>query len=493
MESRRSFFSAAFWLGCGIVLFAVGAKLALIDRYGTDQPYADQWAAEGMYMLRGPLYYDVDFQQMISTHSEHRPALSRYWLRGLIAVNGGQWDPFAQLVANLLIYAVFLGVAWRWLTGLVEGWWRTALALVMMGLFALPCAYENFLWGFQSCFLFMLLTSLTHIILTLQATKSVIRWLVAQCIGLAGLFSIASGVMSAAALVVLSVMALLSDRRQVWAWATLAANALFVALGLWLLPTGLVSHGGGSTDPWAVLAGLGYLLSWPGTELQWCLLLQGPCLALLLRSFRDHKDGGAGQDRQVVGLGLCMVMASFSIAYGRHVLPDTIGVRYYDVLLTGLFVNAVALARLGLRLRGLSRVSWAVMAVGWLVVVGLGLWRHNRPDALKNLFEYQHNLAVEQRQIVRDFLVTSDPAQLRKYADTTGRFPHFDTTLVFLRDPKVPALLPPSLTPDGHAGPLSRLARQVAAGWSLLLGGGVVLLLWGTFRSRREGLPGRQS
>jgi len=44
VETRRPFSLAVFLLGLGVVLFAVGAKLALIHRYGTDQPYADQWA-----------------------------------------------------------------------------------------------------------------------------------------------------------------------------------------------------------------------------------------------------------------------------------------------------------------------------------------------------------------------------------------------------------------------------------------------------------------
>jgi hypothetical protein len=46
----------------------------------------------------------------------------------------------------------------------------------------------------------------------------------------------------------------------------------------------------------------------------------------------------------------------------------------------------------------------------------------------------------------------------------------------------VPLLLPPSLTPDGRAGPLSRLAVQTAAGWPVVLGAGALFLVAGAIR-----------
>src|SRR5208337_3367787 len=50
-NSRRPSSAVIILLGLGAVLFALGGKLALIQRCGTDQPYADQWAAEGMWLL----------------------------------------------------------------------------------------------------------------------------------------------------------------------------------------------------------------------------------------------------------------------------------------------------------------------------------------------------------------------------------------------------------------------------------------------------------
>jgi hypothetical protein len=482
-------------LGLGVVLFAVGAKLALVDRYGTDQPYADQWAAEGMYLLRGPLYYQVDLSQITATHGEHRPGLTRLWVLGLIRANGGQWDPLVELVANLLIYAAFLAVAWRLAASLAGGIRLAGIAFGMAVLFALPCAYENFLWGFQSQFLFLLLLGLGHVQGTLAEPKLGWRWGLAQVAGLLGLFSIAAGAMSAAALVLASGVALIRGQRDRWAWTTLAVNLVLLTVGLLLLPEAVVPAGTRIARLGQAVPGLGYLLSWPLAGYGWCGLVQAPWLvltgALLKKRFCDTSVA----DRTIVILGWWVAGMAFAIAYGRVVTSENIGVRYYDVLVVGLWVNLLALVRLGsAAVRG--RLGWAGAGLIWLAVVAAGLGSHNQPADLASLFKFQRDQALQQREIVRDFIRNGDPARLQEFADATHRFPHFQITLDFLRDPKVPLLLPPSLVPDGRAGPWSRRAAPIAAQWPLVLGAGGALLVVGTrlVRPRRSSvahpLPG---
>jgi hypothetical protein len=465
-----------------MVLFAVGAKLALVHRYGTDQPYADQWAAEGMYLLRGPLYYQVDLTQITASHGEHRPGLTRLWVLGLIRANAGQWDCFVELVANLLIYGAFLAVAWRWLATLVDGYGLIVVAGLMALLFGLPCAYENFLWGFQSQFLFLLLLGLLHIFGTYGETRLGIRWWLAQVAGLLGLFSIAAGSMSAATLVLLAGLELWRGRRDAWVWSTLVVNLILFGFGLWLLSEALIPASSRIARLGQAVVGMGHLLSWPLTGFWWSLLLQAPWVVLLATAWRKRGADHTAGDRMVAALGLWVAGMAFAIAYGRVVNSENIGVRYYDVLILGLFVNLPALFRIGSRPGRGWRVLGGGLGFVWLLMVAMGLWAQNKPANLGPLFKFQRDQAIEQREIIRDFLVTSDPAKLQAFENTVHRFPHFQITLDFLRDPKVPPLLPPSLTPDGHAGPLSRLAVQTAAGWPVILGAGAFLLVAGAVR-----------
>ncbi len=490
VESKRRPFSLAIaLLGLGVVLFAIGGKMALINRYGTDQPYADQWAAEGMFLLRGPLYYHVDFTQIISSHGEHRPGLMRLWVLGLIKANGGQWDPYVELLADLLIYGAYLALAWCWLATLVAGRWLAVVAGLMAVLFALPCAFENFLWGFQSQFLFLFLFGLIHVYWTLVEKRLGWRWGLAQLSGLLGLFSIAAGSMSAAALVVVSLGEMMRGRRNSWVWGTMAVNICLLGLGLWLLPEEAVLAGTRVARLGQAVAGMGYLFSWPFAGIGWCLLLQAPWVALLVASWRGGDHEQATDDGVLVAAGLWVGGMVFAIAFGRVVTADSIGVRYYDVLLFGLCVNLLALFRLGPRQTGWRRLLWGGGGLVWLIALSTGLGLYNKPEALGNMFKFQHDEAVEQRRLVRDFLAAPDPAKLQEFENSTHRFPHFQITLDFLRDPKVRALLPPSLTPDGHANRLSRLAVRVATSWPLLLGAGVIFIALGAFRLSR-GRPG---
>ena len=473
-------------LGLGVVLFAVGAKLALVNLYGSDQPYLDQWAAEGMYFLRGPLYYKIDLGQILSLHGEHRPGLTRLWVRGLILANDGQWDCSVELVANLLIYAAFLAFVWRWLTTLIEGIRLVVGAGLMALLFALPCAYENFLWGFQSQFLFLLLLGLIHVDGTMGEMRLGVRWWLAQAAGFFGLFSIAAGSMSAAALVLLAAVELVRGRRSAWVWSTLAVNLILLGLGLWLLPDALVPAGSRLAHLQQAIMSTGYLLSWPFTGYGWSILLQAPWIILLISSvWRPDGEHAAG-DRKIGAMGLWVAGMAFAIAFGRAVNSGNIGVRYYDVLVLGLFINLPALIRLTRRQTRGWRWLCGGVGVVWVATVAAGLWPRNRPADLGVLFHYQQELATEQRRVIRGFLVSNDPAELQQFENVSHRFPHFQITLDFLRDPKVPALLPPSLTPDGHQNRLSRLTRRIAGTWPAMLGAGVLLAIFGALRLRKE-------
>ena len=476
----RPWVRASLLLGFGVTLFALGAKLGLIQYFGTDQPYADQWATEGLGLVRGPLYYKLGWGSFSGYHGEHRPALTLLWAAGLITANGGQWDCFVELVANLAIYGTFLLVAWHLARRVTDGIWLAVVAVFMAVLFALPGNYENFLWGFQSGFLFLLLTGLLHVAGTLGSTRPGWIWAGAQLAGLAGLFSIAAGVMSAAALLALAAIELLRGRRDAWAWTTFAVNGILLGFGLWMMPAAAAR-----SDSWpSLLSGAvlrtGYMLSWPKPGLWWCLLLQAPWIGLVI-AWGKGGTHSAG-DREVAILGLWAGLMALAIAYGRAVTPETIGVRYFDVLSVSLFANALALVRLIGHRPGWWRGVWTGLGLAWLITIGSGLWHFNKPERLGPVLHYQKILALEQAQVLREFLVSQNPAGLQEFASRSSRFPHYQLTLDLLHDKKVYPYLPPSIAPGGAAGPLSRLAPGIAALWLVFLVAGLLLLVAGGIR-----------
>ena len=91
-------------LPLSLFLLVFGTKLAVIDRYGSDMPFWDQWAKEGELLYapwfeRGELWHNL-----FLPHSEHRMAPTLALNLGLV-VAGGQWDARTQCVADAALDA----------------------------------------------------------------------------------------------------------------------------------------------------------------------------------------------------------------------------------------------------------------------------------------------------------------------------------------------------------------------------------------------------
>ncbi len=464
-------------LAAGILLFAVGAKLALVHRYGGDQPFADQWAGEGATLFRARLYGRLGLENFFMPHGEHHPALTRFLAYGLFLLDDRQWDNRVELVANLLIYAAYLWLVASLIARAVGGRWRVAAALAAAVLFALPANRENFLWGFQSQFLFLLLCGLAHVAGTLQAPRIGWRWTGAQLAGLAGLFSIAAGVMSAVLLAGWAAWHILRGRRTSCLWATLAVNVALAAIGFWLLPDYVRTSASRAPSVGGWITASGFLLGWPMTGPWWTLLAYLPLAIVAVRMLpHGPRDPASGL---LVAAGAWVVLVVLAIAFGRGAHPDAIAVRYYDIVVLGVFLNALALARLLAPARGGRRLLAAGLAAVWLLAVGSSLYRMNRPAEVGPELAAHRAQDEKQAAAIAILMRTRDPAALAADPSVRSRFPHFQLAVDLLLDPGMRPCLAPSLTADGRAGPLSRLAPRIAAGWWALMAAGVACLAAG--------------
>lgn len=472
---------SAGFLGWGMALIVLGAKLGLIHYYGTDEPFADQWAAEGVGFLQAPLHGGLNWASFFWPHGEHRPAITRLITRGLILGNAGQWDCYVEIVFNLSIYAAFLAVAWRIARQVTDGWRLTIAAVFMAALFSAPCAYENILWGFQSQFVFLLFCGALHVYGTARSMRIDGMWVIAQLAAFCGLFSIAAGVMSPAAITAFAIVEVVRGRRDAWAWATIGVNIALLAYGLWLLPVHVPSSGHGAELIGQALVRTGYLLAWPFRSVGWGFLFEAPCIGAIVLAF--FRRGGDRSFRLVALLWLWIFFVAFAIAYGRFITAETIGVRYFDVLLVGIFANGLGVLQLwAANGRRFPRLKFAFGAA-WFIGVGVAFWQINNPVHSGAMLRQQKEYAMEQKNVVRGFLSSDNVIPMREFENRTRRFPHFDLTLKLLRDPEVRPLLSPGLSTDARKGPLSRLAPAVSKMWGGWMGIGVCLLLFGARRA----------
>lgn len=418
-----------------MVLCVAGARLWLIFHYGSDQPFHDQWTAEGFY--RNWFDGNLEWRIFFYPHGEHRPALTRLLAMAEFWLNG-QWDARVQMVVNLGIYLLAVGTLVEFARRHLPPRASLVVAGIAVLLFAQPANYENALWGFQSQFYFLLLLGTWHV---LGSTRDRLdsRWLLAQCAGLLGLFSMAAGVMSASAVWILAAFDLIRGKNRRRAMVTLIVNTALIAIAWLSFPASPVAHEARVQSVPQFLAAFAYLLAWP-LPFWWGAVLIVPWCWMVVQR---QEDRGA---RGIVALGLWCGLMIAAFAFGRGSSPGRIAVRYQDVLTIGLFVNATAMVWLWSNAREQRRI-WAATGVLWMTVLGAGCWRANRPAELGRVLGEWRDYFVRQQAVIREFLVTDDEEVLSKDPLVRSFLPQFELARDLLRDPSMRARLSPSLVP----------------------------------------------
>ncbi len=422
-------------LTVAVVLCVAGARLWLIFHYSSDQPFHDQWTAEGFY--RNWFDGNLEWRIFFYPHSEHRPALTRLLAMAEFWLNG-QWDARLQMVVNLGIYLLAVGTLVEFARRHLSARGALVVGLVAIVLFAQPANYENALWGFQSQFYLLLLLGAWHVLGSMRERLDW-YWFLAQGAGLLGLFSMAAGVMSASAVWILSVFDVVRGENRRRAIVTLVVNTLLIAIAWWSFPAAPVAHEARVQSLSQFLAAFAYLLAWPLPSWWGAVLIVPWCWFAVRR--QEHSA-----HRGLVALGLWCGLMIAAFAFGRGSSPGTIAVRYQDVLTVALFVSATAVVSLWSNAREHRRI-WAVAAVLWLTLLGAGCWRVNCPEELGRVLGEWRDYFVRQQTVVREFLATDDEQALAKDPLVRSFLPQFELARDLLRDPRMRARLSPSLVP----------------------------------------------
>ena len=137
----------AAWLAA-LFLAVFGAKLWVVQLYGSPLPWWDQWFETASFFThwRAGLLTWKDF---IAPYCEHRILLTRLLDLGVVWLNG-RWEPLLQMVVNAFIHATYAGglafTLWNFLGRKNGG----LVCFFLLPFFALPYAAENTLWAFNS-------------------------------------------------------------------------------------------------------------------------------------------------------------------------------------------------------------------------------------------------------------------------------------------------------------------------------------------------------
>ncbi|HLP25546.1 MAG TPA: hypothetical protein VK477_07705, partial [Acidobacteriota bacterium] len=422
----------------GAALVVTGAKLGLIAAFGSDQPFADQWAAEGAGVIRSSQMGLWQFQHFFAPHGEHTPTIMRIVTAGTTMLNSGQWDSRAEMFVSVGALALAVLLMGQIVASALPERWRVLAMVGVALLFAMPCNKENYLWGFQTPFVSLITFGLAHLCGTLRAERIDFSWCIAQVAGCVAIFTVASGMLSAFVLAGYAGLRLWREPRSGIGWATLAANLVLAGLGIWVLTQAFFAFGS-AKGLGAFVSAMGYLLAWPFERPWLAFVLQAPAFVFIWRQRSNWSERPA---RMLIGLVIWSWLLAAAFAWGRGVGPGQIAGRYLDHLTVALAANFVVLLVTFVQSRGLGL---KIFAVFWMGGLALGVYEVNEPGRLRGALEAHRNFFARQTAVVSDFLVTNDPAVLERDPGVRNYLPHLEQTKALLMDPVMRTALPGSL------------------------------------------------
>jgi hypothetical protein len=435
-----------------LILFAsifaiiLGEKFMLIDRYGSDLPFWDQWDAEGDYLFRPYLEGGLTTKDLFAAHNEHRIFFTRVLALGLFEANDHQWDARVELLVNTVLHAsvalLLVALALRALPLR----FATAFAAMAALFFSTSVSFENTLAGFQSQFYFLLLFSTLHIGGTLIARPRSLLWWLAPLAGLAALFSMASGLLSAVAILGATGLWILCKRKltrdDLW---VLTANFALCVIG-WLFKVEVSYHEGlkaAGLLPW--LDAWLHQLSWPVKNI-WLAPL-GLVAPLLL--------GGAFLLRRIKGpLAMALLAAcawvwlqTAAIAYARGAIEHGYAPRYTDLLAIGILVNFLVFAYLAVNAPSRRLYDWGISVTA--AFAGITLWGLSIETTITEQGTLNQLGDINNARIasVRDYLATREPSFFTKTPWSELPYPSAEHLAGLLDKPILRGMLPSSVRP----------------------------------------------
>ena len=480
--------SGSRWLWlipAGAALFVFGARLHEIHAFASDVPYNDQWFIEANQIIGPWVTGHLGIADFFQPHFEHLPVLTRLlaWLE--VAVSG-RWDPLVQMTVNASLHTIFiwLVIRWVWQACPVRAAGFVTLVVVLGG--ALPYAWENIAWGFQSQFPLALLCLFVHVRGACMESPGSRGWWLAQVAAVLGLFTLASMWLAPAA-VIASVLWTRRRWSRAW-WVPLG----IVAVGATLLA---IIHAHASTErafaqvtgsPLDFLHALVHLLDWPSGLPGALAVLQLPWLVHAFRIRRQPETPPL--DRMIFAFGCWNCAQAAALAFARTGDMSDYVSRYGDILFIGTLAGALALTRLVPRTARLRPVFLAGGVI-WFGLVTGGLVVHSTEGHARYFHQTAEHNATLRRAALQAYLKDGNRRLLETAETRSILTQNPEVVTRWLDEPDFRHLLPSSVDPASPPDWAGRFSRGLQARWAALLLGGLGAILLGSVAVLRRGSP----
>jgi hypothetical protein len=434
-------------LAVALVIF--GARLWLIEHFGSSVPYWDQWDAQAKELFLPWLNNQLTLTDLLSSHNEHRILMPRLLHLLLFIANGQEWNPLLEMTINAFIAtltALLLIMILNHLLGsAVQNWLLLTVAL----LWSLPYGWENTLSGFQSAFYLTVLFSLLTLWGLLFQKNWTVGWWLGALAAVMAYFSLASGFFILLVIIILkSYLIIIDSANRKTHLPTLFISIIITTLCIMLLLGVPQDPTFKTTQINDFFLTLGKALAWPWIILPWfSLLIYLPFLTLIFRLLRPRRLP-SNAELIILALGSWVILQATATAYARGLGGQPPASRYMDILVLGIAANLLAgylmtqpWYSLPRRFKPYLTISISLWSL--LIIAGLG-WLTMKATYPKLEIKKFYN--IEQLKNTREFMRTGELQALAKKPPLHIPYPHAKTLAGYLTHPKIRKILPHSLS-----------------------------------------------
>lgn len=361
----------------GFFVFVLGVKSYLIQKFGSDIPYMDQWNGEGTSIILPWLQNKFDFTESFwSPHNEHRIGWTRLWALGWVKLNG-QWDPLLVTTINSCIHILvgltlifilrkFLSTRLKWL-----------IFIVSISTFSLPISWENTLQAFQVQVYFSLACALCAISTLTNCKFYSLAGIFGITMAFAGIPCLSTAFAPPAT--ILFVRNFYAYRRRRWDKDDILVSTSCLII-LTVSIASIHHHPGHETlHAKNILQYCEFFIkvsSIPFHHYDWfvclvvALIIQSPFLLFVIHLLKKNKVWKK-HELTLLAIGTWVFLQTLAISYSRG--NSDIAVRHLDTFSPLLIINATALIYLIDKKINLLHKKLIYLSVVWFTVICIGL------------------------------------------------------------------------------------------------------------------------
>lgn len=440
-----------------VYLVCLIAHVIYVSLYAHEIPFWDQWDAEADRLLRPLQESSLTLGQLFASHNEHRIFFSRLLSLALFKLNGDQWNNLVEAYASCAIYAA-VPATLVWLAAR-NGASRAPMlvsAVAACILAMLPFDSENTLIGFQSQFYFMAEFALLILATACYARPSYRTAAGLTALGLASLFTMASGMFAPGlAIAVLWICHGSDPKNRGFLIAASLGLAATVVLGVMLFP--ILGSNLAASGVKEHIHALSTNFMWPmqsrsgrewheGRKIFYAACVWAPLLAWLVQRVRARNVDT--NEWFVVAVAFWVALQLAAIAHSRGHDMLTVASRYTDIVALGLICNAWLASRM-LTAPDARRLALGIPAALFLIAAGSGLVSRTPADIWTARAAARFGAA--QTDNVAGYLRSNDPRWLVK---PLFEIPYPDAKRLqsLLDNPTIRSSLPSTIDPTPSAG-----------------------------------------